>query len=223
MTNNQTTLQPVEDRTLRAQVCKQILTMVTSGQYSPGEKLTENSLASQLAVSRAPLREALRELVDKGILISQPYKGLYVRSVSERDLNELYSMRTALEKFAFTLAWPLRTDEALADLRNRYERLQSIHKSSDQALEIEYEISFHSWVYELTDHSILISHWQRLIPLVQIYLSIHHKQHGSQGKFGHMTTQYLKAASGDSIEEMMIHIDEHMKQGLSSVMKEVVK
>ena len=108
-----TALSPVEDRTLRAQVRRQILDRVLDGQFKLGERLVETALSSQLQVSRAPLREALRELVDQGILISEPYKGFRVRPVSERDLTELYSIRTALEKFAFYLAWPLRTPDAL--------------------------------------------------------------------------------------------------------------
>ena len=106
-------LKPVKDRTLRAQITRQILDMVTSGNYFPGEKLTENALAEQLQVSRAPLREALRELVDRGVLVSQPYKGLRVRPVSGTDLKELYSLRTELEQFAFRLAWNNRNKEAI--------------------------------------------------------------------------------------------------------------
>ena len=62
-----TDLQPVIDGTLRAQVACQIVDMVTGGHFQPGQKLTETVLATQLGVSRAPLREAIRELIDKGI------------------------------------------------------------------------------------------------------------------------------------------------------------
>lgn len=116
MTSASARLQPVRDNTLRAQIFAQLHAMVTRGRYAPGERLTESVLADELGVSRAPLREAIRELVDGGILISQPYRGLFVRSVSESDLRELYSMRTALEQFAFRLAWDLRTPAAIAEL-----------------------------------------------------------------------------------------------------------
>lgn len=89
-------LQHVVDGTLRAQVNRQIIDMITGGQFDPGQKLTAASLATELGVSRAPLREAIRELIDKGLLVSRPNSGLYVRSISQKDLEELYSMRTAL-------------------------------------------------------------------------------------------------------------------------------
>ena len=221
MNSHSAKLRPVEDGTLRAQVARQLHGMVTGGHFAPGERLTENALAAQLRVSRAPLREAVRELVDTGILVSRPYKGLFVRTVSLTDLQEIYSMRTALEQFAFELAWDKRRPEALNDLQGRYDQIVSAQEHGDQATAIECETRFHSWVYELTGHALLMSHWNRLIPLVQIYLSLHHRMHGSHGEFRHMTSEYLRIASGNSLDEMLAHITEHMKQGLAAVIEVV--
>ncbi len=221
MTSQSAKLRPVEDGTLRAQVARQLHGMVTGGHFAPGERLTENALAAQLKVSRAPLREAVRELVDTGILVSRPYKGLFVRTVSPTDLQEIYSMRTALEQFAFKLAWDKRTPEALDDLQSRYDQIISVQKHGDQAAAIECETKFHSWVYELTGHALLMSHWNRLIPLVQIYLSLHHRMHGSHGEFRHMTREYLRIASGNCLDEMLEHIKEHMRQGLAAIIEAV--
>ena len=212
-------LKPVEDRTLRAQVLQQVVDMVTYGQFRPGQKLTETMLADQLQVSRAPLREAIRELVDRGILVSQPYKGLHVRPMSRKDLRELYSMRTALEKFAFELAWPLRSKAATQELRDRYDRLIAAQDAGDQARAIDCELAFHAWVYENAGHDILLTHWERLAPLVRIYLSVHNNVHGAHGEFRHMTTEYLECAVGESLDEMMDHIERHMNQGLSAVLR----
>ncbi len=209
-------LRPVEDRTLRAQVRRQILDQVLGGHLEPGERLVETALSAQLRVSRAPLREAMRELVDQGILVSEPYKGFHVRPVSERDLKELFSMRTALEKFAFTLVWPLRTPDAQAVLDVRYDDLMSIRASGSQAQAIEREIAFHGWVYETSDHKLLMDHWSRLSNLVRIYMSLHHNLHGSHGVFGEMTTRYRDLVKGESLEAMLSHIDEHMLQGFDS-------
>ena len=219
MTEHPTKLSPIEDRTLRAQVRRQILDEVLGGRFLPGERLVETALSSQLRVSRAPLREALRELVDQGILVSEPYKGFRVRPVSERDLKELYTMRTALEKFAFSLAWPLRTPENLAVLDARHDDLMATRATGDQARAIEREIAFHSWVYETTQHQLLIDHWTRLSHLVRIYMSLHNKLHGPRGAFGAMSTLYRDIARGDDIDSMLSHVDEHMVQGFDSVLK----
>lgn len=213
-----TELQPIEDRTLRAQVKRQLLDQILVGHFHPGEKLIETKLSSQLQVSRAPLREALRELVDQGILVSEPYKGFRVRPVSEQHLKELYSVRTGLEKFAFTLVWQNRTQESLSDLNTRYESLMSIRTNGDQAEAIEREIAFHAWVYEATGNSLLIEHWSRLAQLVRIYMSLHHSVHGFHGVFGEMTAIYRDLATGSDLDAMLAHIDEHMMQGFDSVL-----
>jgi len=218
MTRPGSILKPVEDYTLRAQAARRILEMVTSGHYLPGERLTETALAEQLQVSRAPLREAIRELADQGILVNRPYRDLRVRPVSAQDLEELYSLRTALEQFAFRLAWSMRSPEALRGLEERYGALIEALERGDPATANERELAFHSWVYELTGHDLLLSHWRRLAPLVQIYMSLHHRTHGAHGQFRHMSTEYLRLAGGDSLDAMCEHIFLHMKQGLTSVM-----
>lgn len=212
-------LVPIEDRTLRAQVRQQILNRVLDGHFKPGERLIETALTAQLKVSRAPLREAMRELVDQGILVSEPYKGFRVRPVSERDLKELFSMRTELEKFAFRLAWPHRAQDALARLDRRHDDLMSIRASGNQAHAIEREIAFHGWVFEVADHKLLLDHWSRLSHLVRIYMSLHHNLHGSHGVFGDMTTRYRDLAKGEDLQTMLVHIDEHMALGFDSVIQ----
>ena len=214
-------LNPVRDNTLRAQIVDQLLGMVTSSRYAPGERLTETALAEELGVSRAPLREAIRELVDRGILVSQPYRGLFVRPVSQADLRELYSMRTALEQFAFGLAWDRRDPTALADLRERLATLIECHKRGEPSATVEQETRFHSWVYELTGHKLLLAHWRRIVPLLEIYMSLHQKMHGSHGHFRHMSATYVELASGDSLEAMQAHVEDHMRQGLSVVIDSV--
>jgi len=217
MSQHRNGLTPVEDNTLRAQIARQLRDMITAGQYAPGERITETALANALHVSRAPLREAIRELVDAGILLSQPYRGLFVRSVSVADVRELFSMRIALEQFAFRLAWDKRTETTLADLRQRYDELLAAQSGGDQVRTIDCELRFHSWVYELSGHSLLQSHWQRLISLVQIYMSLHFRQHGSHGQYRDTTTEYLELATSGTLEQMLLHVEEHMQMGLESV------
>lgn len=213
-------LMPVVDNTLRSQIATQLRNMVIGGHYMPGERLTEQALASALQTSRAPIREAIRELVDQGILISKPYKGLFVREVSEKDLHELYSMRTVMEQFAARLYWPNRTPEALQELQRRWQLLnEGLAAGNDQAMAIECEVYFHSWVYEFADHQLLLSQWRRLVPLIQIYMSLHHRRHGPHGRFNHMNKIYMELMAGDSLDAMQEHIAEHMKQGLESVIK----
>ena len=128
-------------------------------------------------------------------------------------------MRIALEKFAFTLAWPIRYADAIVDLEGRYKRLLDAQKTGGQAHTIEMEIDFYSWVYDHANHDLLRRHWARLAALVRIYMAVHHNLHGSHGEFREMTKLYKDLAKGDSLENVHLHIGAHMKQGLDSVLK----
>ena len=202
---------------LSKQVRDMLRDLITTGDLSPGVRLTETVLAQQLKVSRGPLREAILQLTEEGLLIKEPYKGLRVRSISVRELEELYSMRTTLEQFAFEEVWNKRTDTALADLRRRYTALEQSRHTKDFSAAVDGEMMFHSWVYELSDHGLLQDHWRKLVPLVRIYMSIHNRQHGVCGVFMDANDTYLNLARGDDLTPMLAHIKDHMQKGMEEV------
>lgn len=190
---------------------------ITAGDLAPGEKLTETDLAARLNISRGPLREAVLQLTEEGLLVKEPYKGLRVRPISVRELKELYSMRTTLERFAFEEAWEKRTDAALDDLRTRYSQLDTVRGEKNISGAVSGEIAFHSWVYDLSDHSLLKSHWRKLVPLVQIYMSIHDRQHGIGGVHMEANAEYLTLAQGNDLDALLAHIQDHMQKGMDAV------
>src|SRR5262249_726819 len=88
--------------TRRAQIASSLRNIILSGQLTPGPQLVESKLASRFGVSRGSIREAIRELVDEGLLINRPYAGTFVVDLDEKMLIELFSLRVALEQFCFT-------------------------------------------------------------------------------------------------------------------------
>lgn len=96
-----------------------------------------------------------------------------------------------------------------------------MQQTGDQARTIELEIDFHSWVYDHADHDQLRRHWTRLAVLVQIYMAAHHSLHGSHGEFKEIKSRYKDLAMGNSLTDVHSHIDDHMKQGLESVLKAI--
>jgi len=76
-----------------------ILGQIAAGDLPAGTPLSELSLASQLGVSRTPVREALGQLVAEGIL-QKSSRGVMVAEPTRRDIIELYELREALEVYA---------------------------------------------------------------------------------------------------------------------------
>src|ERR671939_463095 len=85
---------------LREQVKELLLERILAHEYGPGDRLVETRIAQELGISQAPVREALRELESLRFVESSPFRGTWVREVSDEELGEVYPIRAALEEVA---------------------------------------------------------------------------------------------------------------------------
>jgi DNA-binding GntR family transcriptional regulator len=100
---------------------------IEAGERKPGQRVMEVEIAEWLAVSRTPVREALRRLESEGMLAMEPRNGLVVASISRQAMLELYVMREVLEGTAARLCARNASDIELMELQElvkREERLQ---------------------------------------------------------------------------------------------------
>lgn len=97
----------------------------------PGEPLREVALAEQLGVSKTPLREAFARLEQEGLVETTSFKGAVVTGYSERDLNEIYELRTLLEGAAARAAAERSSAETLDELRDVVVRSRELRDMGD--------------------------------------------------------------------------------------------
>lgn len=110
---------------LGLQTTRWLRTLILEGALAGGERVNEVTLAHRLGLSRGPIREAVRQLASEGLLELQPKRGAFVRSFSEQELADLYSVRIALEVLAASSAAENRTDDQLAALRASVARAET--------------------------------------------------------------------------------------------------
>ena len=110
---------------------------ILEGRYQPGQRLREVELAERLGVSRTPLREAFYTLETRGLLQIQPRRGAFVKSVTVEEMEELLTVRVALDGLAARLA--AEKAEA-ADI----EELKKVHKGQGAAFRKGNDSAFHS-------------------------------------------------------------------------------
>jgi DNA-binding GntR family transcriptional regulator len=91
-------------KSLREQGCELRLQKIHNGHLAPGDRVNESRLAKQIGVSTIPVREAVRELVARGVLVSAAHKGARVREVNMVEALDALSVRSALEPLAVRLA-----------------------------------------------------------------------------------------------------------------------
>ena len=110
-------LRPVKREPAAIVIAAQLTEAIMDGTLAPGSQLRETELAGQLGVSRGPLREAMQRLVQQGIARSEPHRGVFVTTLDEDDVRDIYLVRTAIETAACRLVLhrhPQRTADRLA-------------------------------------------------------------------------------------------------------------
>jgi DNA-binding GntR family transcriptional regulator len=100
---------------------------IIQGGYKLGERLTEESLANELNLSRTPIREAIKRLETEGLLT--PLKrGIMVRKFTKEDIRQIYDLRALLEGYAATKAAMNRNDRDLIEMKEANEEFKEILK-----------------------------------------------------------------------------------------------
>ena len=89
-----------EIKTLRVEVADYIKSIILGGNMEPGDKINEAELAKELKISRGPIREALRQLEQEGLVTYVPNKGCSVANLNVEDMYEMYLLRAELENIA---------------------------------------------------------------------------------------------------------------------------
>lgn len=95
-----TPLQPIERRNLGSDVYRILRDRILSQELKAGEKLSDLRLSSELGVSRTPIREALHQLAQDGVVVAEPNRGFFVATFTRRDLEEIFELRRVLELYA---------------------------------------------------------------------------------------------------------------------------
>ncbi|WP_118134935.1 GntR family transcriptional regulator [Oceanicella sp. SM1341] len=120
----------------RDRAYNRIVALIFGGTYDAATPLSERKLAQALDMGRMPVREALRQLEQEGVVEVRPARGTFVRSVSPEDLAEVYRVREALEGLAAELAAGRPTTGALAACGTRM-RIMARDASAFTAAEID--------------------------------------------------------------------------------------
>src|SRR3954447_21144926 len=209
-------LEPVPKNTLRAQIAERLRAAILCGDIPPGAPLVETALSERFDVSRGPLREALRQLIEEGLLVTVPYTGTHVASLSVEDVREIYSLRTALEIFAFEQVWDRRDARFRAELRRRNDALMTSIDAGDDRTSISTELELHGLVFEASGHKLLQRAWHGLRGRLQLYWAAHHRAHGRRGPKRDSHDSYIAAALGDDLAAMRAEIAGHMRRGMET-------
>jgi DNA-binding GntR family transcriptional regulator len=142
---------------LRDQVRDEIRLRIIDGRLAPGTRIVERDIAAELAVSRVPVREALRMLQTEGFVSVVPRKGVVVRSLSRVDVVELFDVREALEVLATRRAAETATTARLRRLGQLLAKARKAIDAGDPAAAAAANDAFHDEIILLAGNELLAS------------------------------------------------------------------
>ena len=158
--------------TLTDQALKEIREAIRTGKLKPGERLVEMQLAEEMQISRFPIREALRYLEKEGLVETRPFKGTHVFEFTEKDMEELYSLRSALEELAVRILVENLDNKKIKELETIVQAMQQASQIGNLDQMISEDLRFHQTICELSGHRKLLEVWQTLESQLQVFLTI---------------------------------------------------
>lgn len=126
---------------------------ILDGTLAPGEKLSDKELATQLGVSRTPIREALLRLEDEGLVKTKPNSSTLVSSIDFHNAFHLYSIVWTLELLALSQAFGAITEAHIQKMVDANERFLQSMKTRDRNSALDADYDFHSVFVHLSENT----------------------------------------------------------------------
>jgi DNA-binding GntR family transcriptional regulator len=170
-------LAPLSRRSLADDATSRIRHAILSGELPPGSPLPETVLAEQLAISRIPVREALVEMEQEGLVEFDSRGRSRVRVFAESDFEDLFSMRCTLEVMAARLLATRMEDAAERDLHALIARQESAANLTELS---QLDVAFHERIILAANHRPLAVCWKTIRSQIEFWLAKAHRAQAAQ-------------------------------------------
>src|SRR5262245_6432688 len=135
-------------------ICEaEIERLILEGELGRGARINELAVAARLGVSRGPLREACRSLVQAGLLEARANRGFFVRKLARKEVIDLYDLRAGLMRLAGDLVAQRVSDHGLARLRQLVAAMDTARVNADAPAFRELNAEFHAVLVEAADNT----------------------------------------------------------------------
>ena len=123
--------------------------LILKGSLAAGAKITERDLAERLGMSRAPVREAIRELVSVGLLEQISARQIVVRQLELSEVREIFEIREMLEARAASLASERITNAQYKTLEELHLKMKTTAANAEFSDYFDLNIAFHTFIHEI--------------------------------------------------------------------------
>jgi DNA-binding GntR family transcriptional regulator len=207
--DSETVVSEVRPTTLSEAALEELREAIVEGRLAPNTPIREVAIARQLGISRAPLREALRQLMREGLVLHVPYRGTIVTPLTARTIEELRSLRRLLEEYASERLIAIASDEAIASLAELVDTMEQHAATGDIAALNLSDLQFHQRLIELSDHQMLLTVWQTYMQQIRRILALRNRINHDPLSIVAMHRDLLHALLARDMDEVRRCYDAH--------------
>ncbi|WP_276691372.1 GntR family transcriptional regulator [Acidaminococcus massiliensis] len=142
----------VDKSPLSEKVYQKLINKIVTGEIAPESRLREEHIANEYNVSATPVREAFKRLASDGFIEIIPYHGAIVRGIDEKEIEDVYHCRLALENLALEEAIPRLTQNDIKEFETLVKKTESL---SDMFGVADTNKKFHELIYEAANNKTL--------------------------------------------------------------------
>ena len=165
----QTTITLLQRSSLTTVVQQEIERAILAGEYEPGSKLVEATLAEKMGVSRGPVREAFRMLEEAGLVRNEKNRGVFVRDIPIDEAVEIFDLRAAMDELVGRqLAKNIRPEQVKV-LKGIVDDMQKSVKSEDAHRYHLQNLHFHDQLVDMAGNRKLVEIYRKLIKELSLF------------------------------------------------------
>ena len=142
-------------KSLRQVVVEALREAIVTGQFKPGDSLTEREISKTMGVSTTPIKEAFRILEHEGLIQTIPRKGAFVSELADTSIHEVQMLRAAVEGVCARLVAIKATEEQLSELESQIELMEDLLLNDKTDQLVEENTKFHSMIREAANSPVL--------------------------------------------------------------------
>lgn len=187
--------------------------------YLPGVKLSDDEIATELRVSRTPVREALNRLSEQGLVEAKSNRGFRVKSFSVKEIEDLYILRATLEGLAVKLTIGRMNSEIEKQLKLSLAEYPRIIKSGDLWRFSLADTKFHDMIAQLSGNTALCETLRNLYDKIQIIRRYDHLRAGSLERTYQGHLKILESMLKRDVKKSEKNMSKHILDSLKIILK----
>lgn len=197
-----------------ARVVRLLRESILSGRRRPGDRLIERDIADELAVSRLPVREAIRQLLGEGLLIARPRSWAVVRQFTAADVQDIAEVRDVLEVLVFELAALRHTDEDRRRIEAALEREFAAARIGDVRGAQTASAEFHLLMAELAGNSTV----NELLATMRARLLLLFRDHDDLTAMAEDHARILESFVARDTATLRLRLQQHLRAGTENAL-----